>query len=362
MESLGKGASKAKAKAKAQNAERSKSKFKGGRAGKAGKAGRAGDRVRPPRGTPPERGRPNQDANVPSPDDTSFQHPREYATLYVWTAEAAKEASPDATILPAGLFTIKSSFGRQYIAKLFEDPKFSAMVPVANVHIYLDNYAEVKLHRAIAHIRQTTDKPIWITETSVPSGVQGEGDGLGQRGQASMTARILFTAMANGVEAVFWHALYDVPAIYNGRYSNMARSNSLYTPRREDYSQDPDLHATEMGLYPKLAAHTFSRVAEIFATIPTGNMSAITAPENAYAVAWTTTDGKPGYAGWAITNQPITMTFTAPRGAATATVTKLVPDNEEFSVDAPRFSTEQVPVKDGQVSVTLRKEPVSIQF
>lgn len=327
----------------AESSRRSKAKGKGkGRPGEgAGRQRMTKEDVRTQRGKKgkgkskgQKARRSRRGSELPSMSAAGFQSPREYATLYRWTVEAAQSSSPDVVVLPAGLSGIKTPFGRQYWSAFLDEPGISELVPVTNIHVHLDAGSELMLMRAISGARASRSQAIWLTEVSAP-------DSLGARQHAAMVARVLFTAMANGVDVVLWHALRDPAAGAEAEHA----TGSLFSEE------------------PKLAAHTYRAVAGLLAEIPHGGLSPHEAPSGSYAVRWTDTSGGVGYAAWATAPAGASLMLSAPEGATRAVVAGLVlADGVPFGVEAPVLEEREEAVEGGLVSVELTEEPVTIHF
>lgn len=140
----------------------------------------------------------------------SFCSPKEAATVLVATSKAIKEAYPSALVLNGGIYRPAHEAGKAYLRDLFAEPGVRDAVDVVSLHNYADDEAGELFTRAVENARAIVgDKPIFMTETSVPS--EGDKPHHSEEWQARMVAAFVGRAAVSGVHALLWHTLADPP-------------------------------------------------------------------------------------------------------------------------------------------------------
>lgn len=153
--------------------------------------------------------RPPRDMQAAVPPE-DFQTPAEYAAVLRVAAEAIRQADPRATVLMAGLYSIRNEAGGRYARRLAREPGFLESFDVANVHCYFERDELVDIERTLALVKELAPgKPIWVTETSVPA--RGDPPWQTEGWQAKMVVAIHGAFLAGGADRIFWHTLADPP-------------------------------------------------------------------------------------------------------------------------------------------------------
>lgn len=159
-------------------------------------------------------------------DPKTFQTPAEYARVLVASARAIRAASPDARVLSAGFYTIRSADGRSYVSRLVAESGVPAAVDVVSVHCYFGEDSLDAVTQTLQAAKASfPGKPIWVTETSVPA--RGDWAGQDETWQARMVAAIYGAFLAGGADRVFWHTLADPPNRPGARGDLPFATNSL---------------------------------------------------------------------------------------------------------------------------------------
>ena len=162
----------------------------------------------------------------------TFCTPEEFAQVFLVTAAAIREANPNARVLNGGIYRPAVEVGRAYMRDLFAIEGVLEAIDVVSIHTYHQGPDLRTLERAIEETRSLAPgKPIWITETSVPS--RGSRPWVSEAWQADMVFGTYILALASGVEKVFWHTLYDPPQ-RRGRRRTGLSSNSLMARAEDD--------------------------------------------------------------------------------------------------------------------------------
>ena len=144
-------------------------------------------------------------------DPSSFETPAEYATVLLATAAAIRRADPQATILTAGIYNIRSASGRAYLEAVLATPGVLDTVDAISLHCYSDEDSLEAVERTIDIGAQVAPGlPIWLTEIAVAS--DDRKPWVDEDWQAKMVVGIHAVALARGVERVLWHTLADPPA------------------------------------------------------------------------------------------------------------------------------------------------------
>lgn len=193
----------------------------------------------PPRG---DRGKPDI---VP----TDFQKPAEYARVLVATSAAIKAADPQAVVLSAGFYRPHTPSGRAYIEAVLAEPGAREAFDVLSVHCYFHEDELGKIERTLQTWQATTpDKPLWVTETGVPS--RDKSPWIDEQWQARMVVATYGAFLAGGADRILWHTLSDPPENPQSRNSPF-NSHSLRKTDASGASTDKPAGAA----YRRLAAH-----------------------------------------------------------------------------------------------------------
>ncbi len=159
-------------------------------------------------------------------DPATFCLPDQYARVLLLTSKAIKAADPGATVLNGGLYRPHTPQGAAYMRSLFKTPGVIDAIDAVSLHAYFSTKDVGALDRAMALAAEVAPgKPVWITETSVPS-VDEKVPHVNESYQAQTLARVIALALQRGVVHVFWHSLNDPPIRPQG--PNSFWSNSLY--------------------------------------------------------------------------------------------------------------------------------------
>ena len=181
----------------------------------------------------------------------SFCTPEEFARVFLVTAAAIREANPSAQVLNGGIYRPAVEVGRAYLQDFLAIEGVLEAIDVLSIHTYHQGPDLRTLERAIIEAKALAPgKPIWITETSVPS--RGSRPWISEAWQADMVFGTYILALAHGVEKVFWHTLYDPPT-RRGQRRLALSSNSLMA--RED----------DESMSSKPAAEAYRALAEVLA-------------------------------------------------------------------------------------------------
>jgi hypothetical protein len=144
-----------------------------------------------------------------------FQTPSEYATVLLATSEAARAASPGATILSAGMYRPHTPNGQKYLAEVLQTPGVLDAIDGVALHCYNDEDSLGAADRTLANARALAPgKGLWITETGVAS--DGRNPWVDEDWQAGMVAGIVGAFLGGGADRVFWHTLADPPSTAAG--------------------------------------------------------------------------------------------------------------------------------------------------
>ena len=185
-----------------------------------------------------------------------FQNPQEYAQVLLATAEAIRASDPDAVVLSGGLYRAMTPKGRAYYQELVAIDGVLDAIDAVSLHCYFGTSDMKPVHELFDVTRALApDKPVWITETSVPSSTD---KGASPEWQAEMVVRLHGTMLAQGADRVFWHTLFDAqdPRV-DGPIG--FRTNSLYDQ-------------TDGRVSPKPAAEVYARLTRRLAPLRVDEM------------------------------------------------------------------------------------------
>lgn len=148
-------------------------------------------------------------------DPADFETPGEYATVLLATSEAARAASPGATILSAGMYRPHTPSGRAYLSEVLQTPGVLAAIDGVALHCYNDEDSLGAADRTLSNTRALAPgKALWITETGVAS--DGRNPWVDEDWQADMVVGIVGAFLGGGADRVFWHTLADPPSTAPG--------------------------------------------------------------------------------------------------------------------------------------------------
>jgi hypothetical protein len=194
-------------------------------------------------------------------DPATFETPEEYAQVLVATAAAIHQAQPDAVVLSAGTFHTAKSHGRRYLERVLAEPGAAQAVDVLSVHAYFEERSpELFLDAMDNAFALAGGRPVFVTETGVPSSKQGH-DWVDEAYQARMLAFVVGESLGRGVERLCWHTLADPPPgpASRGGYA----SHSLHRTRGEPPHQVRE---------PKLAGRVLERLLAELGAVPVGEI------------------------------------------------------------------------------------------
>lgn len=192
-------------------------------------------------------------------DPSSFETPAEYATVLLATAAAIRRADPQATILTAGIYNIRSASGRAYLEAVLATPGVLDTVDAISLHCYSDEDSLEAVERTIDIGAQVAPGlPIWLTEIAVAS--DDRKPWVDEDWQAKMVVGIHAVALARGVERVLWHTLADPPARAGKAHEQPFSSHSLLRSLHSSWERElPEGTALRE---PKPAGIAYARLAE----------------------------------------------------------------------------------------------------
>ena len=174
----------------------------------------------------PPRGRPN------GIDPTQFETPEEYAQILVATSAAIRKANPKAKVLFGGLASVQNAHGQEYLKTVLSKVETSDF-DILSVHCYIDKPSVVGLEKSMSFIRSVLpNKPIWLTETGVPSDQRRAW--MTEDKQGEMLFEIVMSALESGFERLYWHTL-RTPEKKMGPFA----SHGLLRSRTDNYAEKP---------------------------------------------------------------------------------------------------------------------------
>jgi len=284
----------------------------------------------------------------------------DYCDVLKATYEEVKDADPAATVLFAGL---TGRGGTDYYNSVMETcDNIGDYFDIADFHFYpgrdSPNEAFSWHSDLISTLKNLVlDKPIWITESSVPSQEIPNIEGIHyntQNIQAEMLIKIHVSSLARGVEKVFWWMLMDVE--FRGiRAIDGFAKNSFY-----DY---PAGNA-------KLSAYTLRLLIEKLEDSDWDNTEIIQESDNIYAYKFIKKDtGKPVWIAWweyfddSGSSKAVTLNI---GDINQVKITEAVPNTDSGEDlnenDYPHFfDTENKTVNNGNIIITLGENPVFIE-
>jgi hypothetical protein len=197
----------------------------------------------------------------------SFQTPGEYVKVLVASARAIHEAFPEACILNAGLFDLSQPEGQDYLGEILRDEEAARVIRVLSVHSYFEDPKARRFETGMRNARGLAgSRPVWLTETGVPSHRQGRSD-IDQVFQARMLARVYGEALNLGLERVFWHSLADPAGNLELADPGGARMGGFSTHNLlQAISENPPMFKR------KPAGEVYARLATLLGEVPLGDI------------------------------------------------------------------------------------------
>jgi hypothetical protein len=212
-------------------------------------------------------------------DPSTFETSEQYAEVLIATAAAVREAQPEALVLNGGTFHTGRDHGRAYMERVMAVPGAAEAVDVWSAHAYFEERSpELYLASLDNAMALAAGRPLFITETGVPSSRRGQG-WVDEDFQARMLAFVYGEAMARGVERICWHTLADPPA-------GPASSGGFATHSLHRTVGEPPQQRRE----PKLAGLVYQRIAERLGSVPLAVVERVELPAGRAV--------KLGEAGW----------------------------------------------------------------
>jgi hypothetical protein len=184
----------------------------------------------------------------------SFETPAEYAQVVLATSEAIRAADPEAFVLLGGMYRAHTPKGNTYLQQVWERPGVPEAVDGLSLHCYFSS-SDLEVPERLMTVARTLapDKPVWITETSLPSAMPSAPHSDEQwqaRGLVALHGELL----AQGADRILWHTLVDAQREQEVGPVGL-KTNSLYKTALD-----------EDGLtltVPKPAAATYADLVEL---------------------------------------------------------------------------------------------------
>lgn len=191
-------------------------------------------------------------------DPATFETPEQYAEVLRVTAQAIKTADPGATVLSGGIYRPHAPAGQSYMQQLFSIDGVLDAIDGVSLHCYFETDDLEPVDRTLQAAKDLAPgKPVWITETSVPS--QRPKPWVNEEWQGRMVAAIIGAFIAGGAQEVFWHTLADPPSSIRVRnpFSSHSLLRSLSSNAPLDAGMPRDL---------KPAGQVYRRLAQVLST------------------------------------------------------------------------------------------------
>lgn len=142
-----------------------------------------------------------------------FESPSEYLRVLQATFEALRAADPESRLMInlSGVGQGDSAYGIDYLTRLM-DAGAGAYFDILSYHVYPDTYDGQPVMDELAAMKSLVgNRPIWITETSIPSGNSSQfRDAASEAEQARWLAKSYSYHTANGVARMFWLNVEDM--------------------------------------------------------------------------------------------------------------------------------------------------------
>lgn len=183
-----------------------------------------------------------------------FETPSEYVQVFEATASGIREASPGAYILNGGTFDSSQPEGSQYLRQVLAAPGVAKDLNILSFHAYFEDRDGHRFDQGMENIeRMRGDRPLWLTETGVPSVRPGRPE-IDQVYQARMLALVFGEAMNRGIERIFWHSLADPMSNLRGQEPDKQRGFTTHSLLQAVSEDPPSFQRKPVGeLYARLA-------------------------------------------------------------------------------------------------------------
>jgi hypothetical protein len=176
-------------------------------------------------------------------DPRTFCLPEEYGTVLAGASAAIHAASPEARVLGPGLYRPGADSGTSYLRAALAVEGAASGLDIVTVHSYRDDDGR-ELAAGIEAVRKLVPgKPLWVTETSVPTHAD-------EAEHARRLVAIAARAAVAGAEALLWHTLADPPP---GRRIGGTAENSLFATLPDGTVREKAAAAVFRNLAAKLA-------------------------------------------------------------------------------------------------------------
>ena len=284
----------------------------------------------------------------------------DYCTILKDTYGEIKSADTTANVLFAGL----TRMGKEYYPDVKNKcENIDQYFDISNFHFYpaRENPKEALLEYSdyISLLKTLfPGKPIWITESSVPSEntnvlykQQPDAPDIyytTEKLQAEMLVKIYTTSIAKGVDKLFWWMLMDVKLTGIRGIDSFAK-NSLYDSLAEN---------------AKLSGYALRLLVDKLEGSDWGNIESVYQSDDIYVYKFMN-NGKPIWVAW---NDGTQQTITLDVGNINSVkITEAVPDAESGAEldenDYPDFFNIEIKsVSNGKVSITLGESPVFVEL
>src|SRR3990172_1666015 len=274
----------------------------------------------------------------------------DYAEILKTTFSAIKESDKGAHVLLAGIMDQIEKKANENYHSWFDNILAIGMedyFDITNYHMY-----QMYFKRNSSYYKSHSSKPLWITETGIPS----EGNlpyKLSEAIQAQEVIKRSVLGIASGAEKVFWHKLVDAK-----------------------YSDSPSMGVVKEDFTPKLSYFTYKKLIEVLEGSDWKNIKTIKEVQNdAYGLFLYkfTRNGKPVYVGWfdcfdeqkcSVMRIDLRADLAFDRVVKTVKITEAVPRYEsgkEVKDYKIAFNTETKPVQDGKITIILKEIPVFVE-
>jgi len=180
---------------------------------------------------------------------SSFETPQEYASLLLATARAIRRADPEAFVLSGGIYRPMTPDGSRYLRQVLETPGVPDAIDALSLHCYFaENRLDVVQGTMQVAQELAPNKPVWITETSVPS--DGRKPWVDEAWHARMLVAVYGAFLAEGAQRIFWHSLVTPPERRKGQPRGFGSNALLRLTEDDQYADKP-----AAAVYRRLQAH-----------------------------------------------------------------------------------------------------------